>query len=126
MVMIPSLVNQLADCDLILYQAGADSHIDDPLGGFLTTEQIKQRDAIVFREAKCWDIPLVWNLAGGYQIDALPNRTNSIKKVLVLHDKGSHKLKSRIPNLGLTQPFFSLSVRPAVSIMVNWTSSIVI
>lgn len=86
MEMIPSLVSQLADCDLILYQAGGDQHIDDPLGGFLTTEQMKQRDAIVFKEVKSWGIPLVWNLAGGYQIDELPNGTISINKVLALHD----------------------------------------
>lgn len=28
---------QLAGCDVLLYQAGADPHIDDPLGGWLTT-----------------------------------------------------------------------------------------
>ena len=31
---IPELVVEMRDCDVILYQAGADPHIDDPLGGF--------------------------------------------------------------------------------------------
>lgn len=50
--------------DLVLYQAGADQHVDDPLGGFLTTEQMAARDRAVFRGIKA---PVVWNLAGGYQ-----------------------------------------------------------
>jgi acetoin utilization deacetylase AcuC-like enzyme len=56
-----------ADCDLLMYQAGADPHVDDPLGGFLTTEQLARRDQIVFALAKEMGIPVVWNLAGGYQ-----------------------------------------------------------
>jgi len=51
--------------DLVLYQAGADSHIDDDLnGGYLTTKQMQQRDRAVFRGVKA---PLVFDLAGGYQ-----------------------------------------------------------
>lgn len=50
---------------LVLYQAGADSHIDDNLqGGYLTTEQMVQRDRMVFRGINA---PLCFNLAGGYQ-----------------------------------------------------------
>lgn len=32
MDILPMLVQQMADFDLILYQAGADAHMDDPLG----------------------------------------------------------------------------------------------
>lgn len=67
---------------LVIYQAGADAHIDDPLGGFLTTEQMRQRDAIVFGNARFLGLPVVWNLAGGYQRD----EKNSIDPVLQLHD----------------------------------------
>lgn len=35
---------KFADCGIVLYQAGADPHIDDPLGGWLTTEQLAWRD----------------------------------------------------------------------------------
>jgi acetoin utilization deacetylase AcuC-like enzyme len=60
---------QLSDFqpDIILYQAGADCHVDDPLGGCLTTEQMEQRDRIVFEAARSLRIPLVFNQAGGYQ-----------------------------------------------------------
>jgi acetoin utilization deacetylase AcuC-like enzyme len=61
------VVKYMDDCDVIFYQAGADPHIDDPLGGFLTTEQMYQRDLLVFTECKQRNIPVAWNLAGGYQ-----------------------------------------------------------
>jgi acetoin utilization deacetylase AcuC-like enzyme len=69
-------------CDLILYQAGADPHIHDPLGGWLTTEQLRCRDAIVFDSTRETGVPLVWNLAGGYQKE----KNGSITKVLEIHD----------------------------------------
>ena len=64
---LPEVVRSFADCDLLIYQAGADPHIDDPLGGFLTTAELAERDRIVFSVAKSIGIPVVWNLAGGYQ-----------------------------------------------------------
>ena len=51
-------------CAVTLYQAGADMHIDDPLGGLLDDAQMKQRDRTVFRKVLGG---LVWNLAGGYR-----------------------------------------------------------
>ncbi len=50
--------------DLVLYQAGADPHVKDPLGGFLTTDELRQRDRSVFRGVRA---PCAWVLAGGYQ-----------------------------------------------------------
>jgi acetoin utilization deacetylase AcuC-like enzyme len=60
-------LDALAHCDLVLYQAGADPHIDDPLGGFLTTEELQRRDELVFRGLRSRGIPVAWDLAGGYQ-----------------------------------------------------------
>ena len=60
-------VSRFAHCDLVLYQAGADVHVDDPLGGVLTTEQMIERDRIVFEAARRASVPIAWNLAGGYQ-----------------------------------------------------------
>lgn len=54
--------------DLIIYQAGADPHIDDPLGSLgMTTEQMAERDRIVFTKTKEMGIPVLFVLAGGYQ-----------------------------------------------------------
>jgi len=67
--------------DAILYQAGADPHLDDPLGGLLTTEQMRERDRTLFSLARELSIPLTWNLAGGYQIES----DGSIPRVVQLH-----------------------------------------
>ena len=76
-------VESMRGCDLVLYQAGADPHIHDPLGsGFLTTEEMRERDKIVFEGLKKLGIPVVWNLAGGYQQE----RDGGIPKVLEIHD----------------------------------------
>jgi acetoin utilization deacetylase AcuC-like enzyme len=75
-------VEGMADCDLILYQAGADPHVNDPLGGWLTTEQLAGRDGIIFGAARRLGRPIVWNLAGGYQ----KARDGSIPRVLEIHD----------------------------------------
>jgi acetoin utilization deacetylase AcuC-like enzyme len=66
---------------IVLYQAGVDSHVNDPLGGLLTTEEMRRRDAIVFKRAMRLGIPLTWNLAGGYQVEP----DGSIPKVIALH-----------------------------------------
>lgn len=71
-------LDAVKNCEILLYQAGADSHVNDPLGGDLTTEQMFERDRIVFRFAKDNNIPIVWNLAGGYQ--------NDFSKVLEIHE----------------------------------------
>ena len=75
---IPCLVAGMKDCDVILYQAGADPHIDDPLGGWLTTQQLYERDLLVFETVAELGIPVAWNLAGGYQ--------TPLRKVLKIHD----------------------------------------
>jgi acetoin utilization deacetylase AcuC-like enzyme len=54
--------------DLILYQAGMDSHVDDSMGsGLMTTEQLVERDSLVFRFFRQKRIPVLFVLAGGYQ-----------------------------------------------------------
>lgn len=86
-----SLLSAFKHCDLLLYQAGADPHIDDPLGGKLTTEQMIMRDRLVFSFAKDNAIPLAWNLAGGYQ-DPIDNvidlHGNTLKECLSVYQVG--------------------------------------
>jgi acetoin utilization deacetylase AcuC-like enzyme len=79
---LPSEVSRFADCDVVLYQAGADPHVNDPLGGWLTTEQLRERDGLVFSGLKALGIPVAWNLAGGYQLDA----AGGISPSLEIHD----------------------------------------
>lgn len=76
---LPQIVDQLmGTCDLVLYQAGADPHVEDPYGGFLTTAQLHERDRIVFSVLRSRGVPVAWNLAGGYQ--------SPLRKVLDIHD----------------------------------------
>lgn len=72
------LIQQFNECNILFYQAGADPHVEDPLGGYLTTKQMKRRDDIVFKVAKKLNKPIVWNLAGGYQ--------DPLQKVLDIHN----------------------------------------
>jgi acetoin utilization deacetylase AcuC-like enzyme len=55
--------------DVIIFQSGMDVHINDPFGGMLTEQQIYDRDIKMFQIAKDLNIPITWNLAGGYQVD---------------------------------------------------------
>jgi len=75
-------LEQMADCDLVLYQAGADPHVNDPLGGWLTTQELLLRDECVFEATRRLGIPIVWNLAGGYQVED----DGSIPRVLEIHE----------------------------------------
>lgn len=75
-------VRAMRGCDVVLYQAGADPHIDDPLGGMMTTAELQRRDEQVFAELDELGIPVVWNLAGGYQKAA----DGSIPAVLEIHE----------------------------------------
>lgn len=72
-----AILATIGDYDLVLYQAGADAHVDDPLGGVLSTEQMRKRDRLVFTAAKEARVSLAWNLAGGYQ--------KPISKIVTLH-----------------------------------------
>lgn len=79
---LPGVLASMKGCDVVLYQAGADPHVDDPLGGWLTTEELRARDELVFETLKTQGTPVAWNLAGGYQKAA----DGSIPKVLEIHD----------------------------------------
>jgi acetoin utilization deacetylase AcuC-like enzyme len=78
---LADLVRSFEECQVLLYQAGADPHVKDPLGGWMTTEQLARRDQIVFETAADLRLPVAWNLAGGYQRDA----AGGIGPVLEVH-----------------------------------------
>ena len=78
----PDELQKFSNCDIILYNAGADPHINDPLGGVLTTDQLRSRDFLLFLCMKKLGIPVATSLAGGYQRD----ENGSINPVLEIHD----------------------------------------
>lgn len=69
---------KFAHCDIVLIQLGADSCKEDPLGHTFTKEEMLERDRLVFSLVKKYNLPAVFNLAGGYQ--------DPIQNVLDLHD----------------------------------------
>lgn len=74
---LKTVLEDFKGCDVLLYQAGADPHVDDPYGGTLTTDELRERDRIVFQWGKANNVPIAWNLAGGYQ--------EPLQKVLDIH-----------------------------------------
>lgn len=64
---------------VLLYQAGADSHKDDPFGGYLSTDEMFERDTIVFEWCAKNRIPCAYNLAGGYQKDSKDDPTPVVR-----------------------------------------------
>lgn len=72
-----------ADCDILLYQAGADLWEEDPYAWFggLSIDQLKKRDDIVFEFTKHNKLPVAWNFAGGYKRD----ENGGIQPVLDIH-----------------------------------------
>lgn len=76
---LPALVRATAaGCDVVLYTASADPHVDDPLGGGLTSEQLARRDRRVFETCRAAGVPVVTTLGGGYQ--------KPVERVIALHE----------------------------------------
>jgi len=78
---LPNLIRtRFRDCDVLFYQSGVDCHIDDPYvdSGQFSNRQIRLREETVFGTCREMQLPVVTNLAGGYQ--------TPIQKVLKLHD----------------------------------------
>ncbi len=67
-------------CDLVIVNCAVDPHLDDALGGVLTTEQMRRRDAIIFETMKLLNKKTVVTLGGGYQ-----ELGGTIQPVLDLH-----------------------------------------
>jgi acetoin utilization deacetylase AcuC-like enzyme len=89
---LPDRLRAMRSCDVVLYQAGADPHVDDPLGGMMTTDELRRRDEIVFDTLADVGVPVVWNLAGGYQVED----DGSIPKVLEIHENTARAAIARI------------------------------
>lgn len=78
---LSNLIKQhFANCDILFYQAGVDCHENDPEvhSGHFTTEQMYMRDKLVYSTCRELKIPVVTNLAGGYQ--------KPIQKIIDLHN----------------------------------------
>jgi len=80
--------------DLVIYQAGADAHALDPYGaGYLSDIDWDARDALIFSTCKAYGIPVVFNLAGGYNGNKTLNLHNrTFLTALRVYEPGSSRL----------------------------------
>lgn len=68
---------------LIIYNAGTDVYVNDPLGGLAITEEgIIERDEIVFQQALQNKIPILMVLSGGYHIKSGKIIARSLENLL--------------------------------------------
>jgi acetoin utilization deacetylase AcuC-like enzyme len=77
--------------EFILYIAGADPYVEDQLGGLsLTLDGLRERDVLVFLEAKKRGIPISTVLGGGYAKrvdDTVKIHTNTIKAAISIWEE---------------------------------------
>lgn len=85
---IPNVIQRFVreGAQVLLYQAGADPHAADPMGGLLSTDEMRERDRIVFKTCADLGLPVAWNLAGGYQTVKGHTGADFMRPVLCLHD----------------------------------------
>lgn len=83
---LPAAILRFAP-DLILYQAGVDTHIDDRLGRLaLTDAGLAARDRFVMAEARKAGAPLASALGGGYGEDRMAIARRHVASMLALAD----------------------------------------
>jgi histone deacetylase 11 len=74
--------------DLILYNAGSDPFVEDPLAGFLlTANEIAERDLLVISLAREREIPVAMVLSGGYSAESWKIHADSIEGILTRFDR---------------------------------------
>ena len=80
--------------DLVLYQAGADAHKADPYqAGYLSDEEWRERDLLLFNTCKQKGYPVAWNLAGGYNgVKTLTLHTQTFAAALQVYEPGSPRI----------------------------------
>ena len=96
-----SLLMPFKHCDLIIYNAGADPHVDDPHGGRMTTNELFQRDIELYCFAAEHKIPVVTALAGGYQRDI----HGGIQPVLDIHNNTMKAFRLMLEEVDLGDDF---------------------
>ncbi|GAC1449628.1 MAG: histone deacetylase [Isosphaeraceae bacterium] len=74
--------------DLVVYNAGSDPYVDDPLAGFrLTRNDLVERDLLVARTVRERKVPLAMVLSGGYSKDSWKIHADAIEALLTRFDR---------------------------------------
>jgi histone deacetylase 11 len=75
--------------DLLIYNAGSDPFVNDPLAGLqLTMSDLADRDLIVVTFARERSIPVAMVLSGGYSAESWRIHADSIEGILTRIDRG--------------------------------------
>jgi histone deacetylase 11 len=75
--------------DLVLFNAGSDPFVDDPLARFrLTRNDLADRDLFVISMVRERGIPLAMVLSGGYSAESWRIHADSIEGILTRFDRG--------------------------------------
>jgi histone deacetylase 11 len=75
--------------DLVIYNAGSDPFVNDPLAGLrLTMSDLADRDSIVVTFARERSIPVAMVLSGGYSAESWRIHADSIEGILTRFDGG--------------------------------------
>jgi histone deacetylase 11 len=84
---LPNVLDE-ARPDLVLYNAGSDPFLGDPLAHFrLTAGDLADRDLLVAAEARERGIPLAMVLSGGYSAQSWKLHADAIEGILTRFDK---------------------------------------
>jgi histone deacetylase 11 len=76
--------------DLVIYNAGSDPFVGDPLAGFrLTGDDLAERDLLVVGTVRERSIPLAMVLSGGYSTESWRIHADAIEGILTRFDLGS-------------------------------------
>ncbi len=74
--------------DLVIYNAGSDPFVNDPLAGFrLTMRDLADRDLMVVTMARERDIPLAMVMSGGYSAQSWRIHADAIEGILARFDQ---------------------------------------
>jgi histone deacetylase 11 len=74
--------------DLVIYSAGSDPFIDDPLAGLrLSTSDLAERDLLVVSMIREHSIPVAMVLSGGYSTESWRIHTDGIEGILTRFDR---------------------------------------
>jgi acetoin utilization deacetylase AcuC-like enzyme len=83
---LPSALDALRP-DLVIFNAGSDPFIDDPLAGLgLTMSDLAERDLLVVTMLREWSIPVAMVLSGGYSSESWRIHTDGIEGILTRFD----------------------------------------
>jgi histone deacetylase 11 len=74
--------------DLVIYNAGSDPFVDDPLARFrLSKSDLVERDLLVISMAREREIPVAMVLSGGYSAESWRIHTDAIEDILTRFDR---------------------------------------